>query len=96
MIWLKLSDKAESEGKIMNFDKKCVFIRGNVLLPLVINHKAVIYHGSSCTRTSPVVSIRKVTQKYVLFETQNSNYCVSLIPASEMAAEPGYAGSACA
>ncbi len=80
----------------MNSNKKCVFIRGTVVMPLVVNQRAIIYHGGSCTRTSPVVSVKEVTQKYILFETQNSIYCVVPVPASEMAVESAYAVPDCA
>lgn len=80
----------------MNGNKKHVFIAGEVLLPFIINHSAIIYHGSSWTRTSPVVAVQKITQEQVLFETENSIYCVSSTPVSEMATTPIYAELACA
>lgn len=82
--------------KKMNRNKKHVFIAGEVLLPLIINHSAIIYHGSNWTRTSPVVAVQKITQEQVLFETEHSIYYVSTAPISEMAAAPIHAELACA
>lgn len=80
----------------MNGSKKYVLINGEVVLPLIINQSAMIYHGNKCTRTSLVLSIMEVSRSRVLFETRNSIYCVVPVPVSEMEAQPTSAEIACA
>ena len=70
--------------KMFNQEKKIVVLNGTVSLPLEIGKIATIFHNQGITRTSTVADIKQITQKYIIFETKNTNYCVitKLTPAS--------------
>lgn len=72
---------------MMNGEKKVVFLQGSVQFPLKLGAMAIIYHGGRITRTSVVAAIHQVSDELIVFETQNSTYCV----ASKFAPEPAAA-----
>lgn len=80
----------------MNTKKKYVFMNGEVMLPLVVNQRAIIHSKNGWLHTSAVVSVKEISRRFVVFETQNSIYCVSPEPVSEMEAPTAYAARACA
>lgn len=80
----------------MNTEKKRVFLNGEVMLPLVVNQRAMIHSKKGWVHTSAVVSVKEISRRFVVFETLNSIYCVSPEPVSEMAAQIVYTARACA
>lgn len=80
----------------MNPNKKRIFMTGEVLLPLTVGQRAMIYSKNGYTRTSAVVSVKEISRRFVVFETLNSIYCVTPAPVSEMAARTDCALRACA
>lgn len=69
---------------MLNTEKKVVFLSGSVQLPLKIGLGASIFHNDRLIRTSIVAAIMQVAEGFIVFETQNSTYCV----ASHMSPEP--------
>lgn len=62
----------------MIFDKKIVMINGSVQLPLKIGTRATVYQYDGETMlTSAVAAIKQVAENFIVFETQNSTYCVA-------------------
>lgn len=80
----------------MNKNKKRIFMNGEVMLPLVVGQRAMIYCKNDWVYTSAVVSVREISRRFVVFETLNSVYCVSPEPVSEMTAQTAYTERACA
>lgn len=80
----------------MSTDKKYVFMNGEVMLPLVVGKRAMIRSKNGSTWTSSVVSVKEISRRFVVFETQNSIYCVSPEPVSEMAEQTAYPARLCA
>jgi len=70
----------------MKKNKKVVSIEGTVLLPLKIGNHATIFVGEKVIRTSAVAAIKQVTRDSIIFETQNSVYCVAFSFSPEPAA----------
>ena len=66
--------------------KKVISMTGTVLLPLRIGARATIFNNDDIIRTSIVASIKQVTQDSIIFETQNSIYCVAFSFSPEPAA----------
>lgn len=67
----------------MNPEKKVVILKGAVQFPLEIGARAVIRHTGGPTWTSAVKVIRQVAEDLIVFETQNSTYCVTSRSAPE-------------
>jgi len=70
---------------MLNVKKRIIFTSGKVSMPLKINRCAVIYHlNGGKTITPAVVSVKKVTNKLVVFETQEFMYYVvpQFVPAT--------------
>lgn len=80
----------------MNTKKKYVFMNGEVMLPLVVNQRAMIRCQNGWVHTSTVISVKEISRRFVVFETQNSIYCVTPESAPEMAARLIYMDRACA
>lgn len=62
---------------MMNFNKKVVLINGTVQLPLKLGSRATVYQHGETIRTSTVAAIKQVGEDFIVFETQNSTYCVT-------------------
>lgn len=81
----------------MNLKKKYILMTGIVRLPLMVGHRALIETSQGTFHTSSVVAISRVDEACAVFETCNSNYCVSSLPVPDlMAAQPMAATAACA
>jgi hypothetical protein len=62
---------------MMNLEKKVVYLSGTVQPPLKIGASAFIFHNGRIIRTSVVMAIHQVSKGLIVFETQNSTYCVA-------------------
>lgn len=80
----------------MDKNKKRILLNGEVMLPLVVSQRALIHCRNGWVHTSSVVSVREISRRFIVFETQNSVYCVSPEPVSEMAVQTAYVERACA
>ena len=61
----------------MNSKKKEIqLVFGVLMRPLVVGKPASIVHTGGWVRTTPVKAITKLTSANVVFETENSLYCV--------------------
>lgn len=65
----------------MNHQKETVCIAGSLLLPITIGEPALIReHDGSYRRTSSVVSMDKLSDTELKFETLNTHYLLHLAP----------------
>ena len=65
----------------MNQQKKTLCIAGSMLLPIEIGEPALIReHDGGYRRTSTVLSMDKVSEDEIKFETQNTLYMLHLTP----------------
>lgn len=71
---------------MMNLEKKVVCLQGSVQFPLKTGARAVIIHTSGQIWTSVVNTIYQIAEDLIIFETQNSTYCVAPRIAPEPAA----------
>lgn len=61
----------------MDNQKKNVLISGMIHLPLKIGERAVIFQNNGgSTHTSIVEAINQIAESFIMFETENSVYCV--------------------
>ena len=68
----------------MNQQKKTLCIAGSMLLPIEIGEPALIReHDGGYRRTSTVLSMDKVSEDEIKFETQNTLYMLHLTPYSQ-------------
>ena len=68
----------------MNYPKKNLCIAGSLLLPITIGEPALIReHDGSYRRTSSVVSMDKLSDDELSFETLNTHYLLHLLPSAE-------------
>ena len=68
----------------MNQQKKTLCIAGSMLLPIEIGEPALIReHDGGYRCTSTVLSMDKVSEDEIKFETQNTLYMLHLTPYSQ-------------
>lgn len=58
--------------------KKIVTVSGALLFPVQIGYNAVIIRCGNLIRTSKVIDVIESNDNYVIFETMNSIYYVSM------------------
>lgn len=81
----------------MNMKKKYILMTGTVHFPLTVGHRAHIETSQGTFYTSSIVAISQVDEACAVFETRNSNYCVSSVSIPDlMTAQPQTAMAACA
>lgn len=68
----------------MNKTKKMVEITGNLIYPITVGESAFIHEAEGIRRTSTVLSMEKLSQSEVRFETRNTKYLLHM--SSEMEA----------
>lgn len=62
---------------MLNADKKAVLLYGSLQLPLKVGLRAIIFQNGGHIRTSAVAAITQVDERFIVFETQDSTYCVA-------------------
>lgn len=63
----------------MNPKKKNIDIVGSPLIPIAVGYAAWIDEGGDTRRTSTVLSLEKVSQTEIRFETMNTNYRLRIL-----------------
>ncbi len=63
----------------MNSNKKSIEITGRPIFPITIGTSAFIQEADGTRRTSTVLSMEKISQTEVQFETCNTNYRLHLV-----------------
>lgn len=63
----------------MNSNKKNIEITGRPLFPITVGVSAFIYEADGMRRTSTVLSLEKISQTEVQFETRNTNYRLHVV-----------------
>ena len=56
--------------------KDIQLLYGKLMAPLTIGKPATVLHSKGLVRTSPVRTITRASKMNVVFETENSAYCV--------------------
>lgn len=64
----------------MNNQKKSIEITGWLLYPIAVGNAAFIHETNGMRRTSTVLSLEVISRTEIRFETQNTNYCLHLVP----------------
>ena len=80
----------------MNMKKKYILMTGAVHFPLTVGHRAHIETSQGTFYTSSVVAISQVDEACAVFETRNSNYCVSSVSIPDLMATQNMGAAACA
>ena len=62
-------------------------ISGSPVRPITVGEPALIHEGDGLRRTTPVVSVRRISSREVRFETRNTHYVLKIIPAKSMTKE---------
>ena len=70
----------------MNYTKKMLEINGSLIYPITVGESAFIHEGEGIRRTSTVLSMEKMSQSEISFETQNTKYLLHMISGMEVSA----------
>ena len=62
----------------MNYTKKMLEITGCLIYPITVGESAFIHEEEGIRRTSTVLSMEKISQSDVRFETRNTRYLLHL------------------
>ena len=62
----------------MNKPKKMLEITGSLIYPITIGESAFIHEAEGIRRTSTVLSMEKMSQSEVCFETRNTKYLLHM------------------
>lgn len=62
----------------MDHTKKTLEISGRLIYPITIGESAFIHEGEGIRRTSTVLSMEKMSQSEVCFETRNTKYLLHM------------------
>lgn len=68
----------------MNNTKKMLEITGSLVYPITVGESAFIHEAEGIRRTSIVLSMEKISQSELCFETRNTKYLLHM--SSEMEA----------
>lgn len=68
----------------MNNTKKMLEITGNLVYPITVGESAFVHEAEGIRRTSTVLSMEKISQSELCFETRNTKYLLHM--SSEMEA----------
>lgn len=63
----------------MKSEKKNIEIIGQLLYPIVVGSSAFIHEADGVRRTSTVLSLDRISQTEIQFETRNTNYHLHLV-----------------
>lgn len=67
----------------MDNTKKMLEITGSLIYPITVGESAFIHEAESIRRTSTVLSMEKISQSDVRFETRNTRYLLHLSSGKE-------------
>lgn len=70
----------------MNKPKKMLEITGSLIYPITIGESALIHEAEGIRRTSTVLSMEKMSQSEVSFETRNTKYLLHMSSGMEAGA----------
>lgn len=70
----------------MDNTKKMMEITGNLMYPITVGESAFIHEAESIRRTSTVLSMEKISQSDVRFETRNTRYLLHMSSGKEAGA----------
>ena len=62
----------------MDHTKKMLEITGSLIYPITVGESAFFHGAESIRRTSTVLSMEKISQSDVRFETRNTSYLLHL------------------
>lgn len=62
----------------MDNTKKMLEITGSLIYPITVGESAFIHEAESIRRTSTVLSMEKISQSDVRFETRNTRYLLHM------------------
>ena len=68
----------------MNKTKKMLEITGRLIYPITVGESAFIHEAEGIRRTSTVLSMEKMSQSDVRFETQNTKYLLHMTSGMEV------------
>ncbi len=71
----------------MTMAKISRIISGSPVRPITVGEPALIHEGDGLRRTTPVVSVRRISLREIRFETRNTHYVLKIIPAKRIAKE---------
>lgn len=67
----------------MDNTKKMMEITGSLMYPITVGESAFIHEAESIRRTSTVLSMEKISQSDVRFETRNTRYLLQMSSGKE-------------
>ena len=70
----------------MNYTKKMLEINGSLIYPITVGESAFIHEGEGIRRTSTVLSMEKMSQSEIRFETRNTRYLLHMSSGMEVSA----------
>ena len=70
----------------MNYTKKMLEINGSLIYPITVGESAFIHEGEGIRRTSTVLSMEKMSQSAIRFETRNTRYLLHMSSGMEVSA----------
>lgn len=70
----------------MNKTKKMLEITGHLIYPITVGESAFIHEAEGIRRTSTVLSMEKMSQYEISFETQNTKYLLHMTSGMEVSA----------
>ena len=70
----------------MERTKKMLEITGSLIYPITVGESAFIHEGEGIRRTSTVLSMEKMSQSEISFETQNTKYLLHMSSGMEAGA----------
>ena len=70
----------------MNYTKKMLEITGSLIYPITVGESAFIHEAEGIRRTSTVLSMKKMSQSEILFETRNTRYLLHMSSGMEAGA----------
>jgi len=70
----------------MNKTKKMLEITGSLIYPITVGESAFIHEAEGIRRTSTVLSMEKMSQSEVCFETRNTKYLLHMSSGMEAGA----------
>lgn len=70
----------------MERTKKMLEITGSLIYPITVGESAFIHEGEGIRRTSTVLSMEKMSQSEIRFETRNTRYLLRMSSGMEVSA----------
>lgn len=70
----------------MERTKKMLEITGSLIYPITVGESAFIHEGEGIRRTSTVLSMEKMSQSEIRFETRNTRYLLCMSSGMEVSA----------